>query len=412
MSVSSFSWGSVSRILTAALLVAGTCIGGGMLALPVTAAQGGFVPALCYMVVVWLMMTITALSLVEIGFWMDKSDAHIITMASVILGRWGRVFIWILFLFISYASLVAYTGGGGHFIAVGLSSVFGFPVSREVGCCLFIMTFGLILLGPRIFLGRANNALFLLMIIAYVVLIYKGIDDIDLQLLFQKNWTKATLAVPMLVTAFSFQTMVPSLHPFLQHQRSALRMAVILGTTIAFVVYGLWLLVIFGSVPLEGEWGLLRALQLGTPATHCLIEHTQCQVIAQAAAFFSLFALITSFFGIGMGLVDFLADGLNIRKKGKGVLTLGAIVLVPSLFFAIAYERIFITALDISGGFGDTILNGIVPLVMLWIGSARFWKMTKKQHAIFGSTLCCLLILYLAVVYFEANITFFGAHLN
>ena len=37
-----------------------------------------------------------------------------------------------------------------------------------------------------------------------------------------------------------------------------------------------------------------------------------------------------------------------------------------------SFERIFLIALDISGGFGDTILNGIVPLLMLWLGIRQF----------------------------------------
>lgn len=409
MSLRSFSWSSAFRVITASFFVAGTCIGGGMLALPVTAAQGGLIPTLIYMVAVWVMMTITALSLVEIGFWMDKSDAHIITMASVILGRWGRILIWALFLFISYASLVAYTGGCGHFFAQALTYLCGFDVSREVGCWLFILIFGSVLLGPRTFLGQTNNVLFLLMIVAYVVLIWKGVKDISLEFLLRSNWNKATLAVPMLVTAFSFQTMVPSLHPFLQHKRSSLRLAVVLGTIIAFSIYALWLVVVFGTVPLDGEWGLMRALQQGTPATQCLISHTQCRIIAQAAAFFSVFALITSFFGIGMGLVDFLADGLNIRRRGKGAVIIGLLVLIPSLFFSISYERIFIMALDLSGGFGDTVLNGVIPLLMLWIGSVRFWSLTKKQHIVLGVSIVSLLVLYSAIVYFEAQALLSGA---
>jgi tyrosine-specific transport protein len=34
------------KILKGALLVAGTCMGGGMLALPVQMSQGGFIPSL------------------------------------------------------------------------------------------------------------------------------------------------------------------------------------------------------------------------------------------------------------------------------------------------------------------------------------------------------------------------------
>jgi tyrosine-specific transport protein len=48
-----------SHILVAALLVAGTCVGGGMLALPVETGVIGFFPSLLIMVISWGFMTMT-----------------------------------------------------------------------------------------------------------------------------------------------------------------------------------------------------------------------------------------------------------------------------------------------------------------------------------------------------------------
>lgn len=390
--------GLAPRTFTGALLVAGTAIGGGMLALPVAGAPAGLIPSLFFMVIVWIAMTTTALCLVEIGFWMKKSDAHIITMASTILGEWGRWLMWCLFLFISYASLIAYTAGCGHLLASGLSALLGSEVSKTAGCWLFVFLFGPFLLGPRHILGKANDLLFALMIVAYVVIIGRGLPIVQMEYALRADWSYSYLAIPLLITAFSFQTMVPSLHPFLDHDKRSLRVAVILGTTIAFCVYALWQFVVYGSIPLEGESGLLHAFKEGEPATFCLSKLTHSLMITYAASFFALFALTTSFFGMGIGLFDFLGDGLGISRKGKGAIALGLLILVPSLIFAISYERIFIVALDISGGFGDTILNGIMPLIMLWVGIKRFAPHLGGR-ALFRKTMMVILLLLFALAF-------------
>jgi tyrosine-specific transport protein len=399
--------GFAPNTFTASLLVAGTCIGAGMLALPVTAAPTGFIPSLTLMGLAWFMMTVTGLCLVEVGSWMKKHDAHIMTMTQTILGPYAKGLVWVLFLFISYASLIAYTAECGNLLARAVTFAFGLSISKTAGCFLFAAIFGPFLLGPRHILGKANDLLFFAMVASYVVFIVKGVPTVRPELLLREDWSVAYMAIPLLITAFSFQTMVPSLHSFLDDHKKSLRLAVALGTTIAFFVYALWLFVILGSIPLEGPTGLAQALEHGVPATHCLNTVTHSLAIPYASSAFALFALVTSFFGLGIGLFDFLSDGLKIQKKGRGALLLGLLVILPSLFFAISYERIFIVALDISGGFGDTILNGIIPLLLLSLGVRIFaprlsrWPFIRKGGTVL--LFCLFLIAFAAEVILRMN---------
>jgi tyrosine-specific transport protein len=71
------------RLFSAIALVAGTCIGGGMLALPVATGISGFIPSTLMMTLCWIAMTASALLLLEVNLWM-KEGAHMITMASTI----------------------------------------------------------------------------------------------------------------------------------------------------------------------------------------------------------------------------------------------------------------------------------------------------------------------------------------
>jgi tyrosine-specific transport protein len=366
------------NIISAMFLVGGTCIGGGMLALPVATGISGFFPSAFIMALCWAAMTASALFLLEANLWMNKEGAHIITMSEVILGPFARILSWCLYLFISYASLIAYTAAGGLLIVNGVENLFGMHLSEEVSCFIFIVLFGgVIYLGNQI-VGRVNTILFIAMIASYFALIGTGMQEVKTQMLVHRKWITAFFAVPLLLTAFSFQTMLPSLTPYLKRNVTALRWAIVGGTTIAFIVYLIWQALVLGIVPVHGPNSLIEALLAGEPITHFLREHVQSEWVSSIAEYFAFFALITSFLGMALGLFDFLSDGLKIKKAGMGKILLGLLMVVPTFICAVYFERVFLLALDTSGGFGDSILNGMLPVAMVWVG--RYYLHFPDDH--------------------------------
>lgn len=359
--------GQKGSFLGAVLLVAGTSIGGGMLALPVATGLSGFFPSFFMMLIGWAFMTTTALFLCEVNLWMEDG-VHVITMASRLLGPIGKVIAWILYLFIGYASLVAYTAGGGDLLQAGLKNAFNISVSMPLAATLFIAVFGGVIYLGNIVVGRVNSLLMVGLVISYILLIVFGASHIDWRNLLYANYCDTLLAVPLLLTIFSFQTIVPSLTIYLKKDGKKLRWAVVVGMTLTLIIYIIWQMLVLGTVLVDGEYGLAAALAQGKPATEFLRLAIGNPWIASIADFFAFFALITSFLGIALGLFDFLADGLKIKKTKTGQLILGFIVALPTLFFVISFEKIFLLALDSSGGIGDAILNGLIPALMLYIG--------------------------------------------
>ncbi len=94
-----------------ALLVAGTAIGGGMLALPVLTAPGGFFPAILIYILSAFFMGATALLFMEVFLW-SPQEVNLVSMAQMTLGRAGKIVVWLLYLFFFYSLVVAYIGGG------------------------------------------------------------------------------------------------------------------------------------------------------------------------------------------------------------------------------------------------------------------------------------------------------------
>ena len=85
-----------------ASIVAGTAIGASMLSLPFISGVGGFMPACLIMVACYLFSIVTLLLFLEVTFYCSDTDANIISMAHMHLGKAGEVITWFCFLFLLY----------------------------------------------------------------------------------------------------------------------------------------------------------------------------------------------------------------------------------------------------------------------------------------------------------------------
>ena len=164
---------------------------------------------------------------------------------------------------------------------------------------------------------------------------------------------------------------------------------------VVICAYVIWQWLILGIVPVYGEGGLVQALQQGDNAVQPLknfIHNPNVYIVGQ---FFAFFALTTSFFGVTLGLFDFLADGLKVKKEGQGKLLLTAAVFAPPLVIAVSNPTIFLKALDIAGGLGSALLLGLLPVLMVWAGRYRL-KLPSNVWLPGGRVLMALMILFVA----------------
>lgn len=399
--------GEVSKwtAINAVFLVAGTCIGGGMLALPVAAGVGGHLPSLVWLVVCWLLMTASSLLLLEANLWMGH-EVHYISMSKRLLGPIGQAVSWLLFLYVSYASLVSYAAGGGRLLQAQLGNF----LSIEGSIILVAISLTLVIYLGTKFVGRINTLFFVGLLISYALLVGMGLEQIKPDLLNRSgSWFTSTFAIPLLLTSFSHQTMVPSLTPYLKRNGNLLRKAIVFGTFISFIVYALWLTIVLGIVPNEGPNSLVEAYVQGIPSTQFLAEHVQGKILGPVVHFFSFFAIVTSFLGIALGLFDFLSDGLKIPETKSGKVALGLMILIPVLFFATYYERAFLVAMETTGGVGDSILNGIIPALMVWVGRYHLgfksdWSLPGGRPLLAFIILCFTAILFWEVIMLSTGI--------
>jgi len=108
-----------------ALLIAGSCIGAGMLAIPIVTGMAGFLCSVILFFLAWVFMTSTALLLVETNGWFHKQISFLSVLDHTI-GKPIKAVGWIAYLFLFYALLVAYISGIGTLFASFFQSFFHF----------------------------------------------------------------------------------------------------------------------------------------------------------------------------------------------------------------------------------------------------------------------------------------------
>lgn len=376
------------------LLVAGTSIGGGMLALPVMTSLGGFFPSLVIYFCCWMFMAATGLLLLEVSLWMKK-EANLVTMAERTLGFPGKVAAWVLYLFLFYCLTLAYIVGCGNLII----QLTGNSLPDWVGPLIFIAVFAPIVVAGAHLVDKVNSWLMLGLGVTYFIFVYLGISHIKPELLTNHNWSLSLIALPITFTSFAYQGIIPTLVTYLDHNAKKVRYTIILGTTIPFLTYVIWQGLILGIVPTEGPGGLAECLANGDNAVVPLKKCLNSPIVYTVGQFFAFFALVTSFFGVTLGLKDFLVDGLKMNQNSYNKWLVGSMIFLPPLLVALVYPKVFLLALDFAGGFGCALLLGLLPILMVWSGRYKLGLNSTATYQVAGGR--ALLIVLVGFVLFE-----------
>lgn len=354
---------SLRKAIGGALLVGGTAIGAGMLALPVVTGAGGFLPATVIFLICWLFSACTGLLLLEICLWMPN-DANIISMAHHLLGPVGKGAAWILYLFLFYCLNIAYVDGGGGFIV----ALFDGKIPHLAGLIIFTAIFGFCVYLGTAFVDRINFLLMIGLGVSFLVFVFLGVTEVKYDYLTRMHWGPAFLALPVMFTSFSYQGIVPSLTSYMERHPKMVRFAILVGTSLPFIGYILWEYLILGIVPAFGPDGLKQAEAMGQTAVEPLRKIFSHSPIYLTGQFFSAFALTTSFLGVTLGLLDFLSDGLRMAKVGWKKIFLCALIYIPPIIIVTVNPGIFLKALGYAGGIGCALLLGLLPILMVWVG--------------------------------------------
>ena len=195
----------MNKTLGSTLITSGTMIGAGMLAMPLTSAGIGFTFTVVLLVLLWILLTYSALLFVEV-YQTAEHDAGIGTLAAQYFGRPGRIVATSVLMIFLYALLSAYVTGGGAILASTLPD-FATPDLKMKGSILaFTIFFGIFVAIGTSFVDALNRFLFIAMIAALFIVLGLMIPEIKIDNLMAMPIDKALLisASPVFFTAFGF----------------------------------------------------------------------------------------------------------------------------------------------------------------------------------------------------------------
>lgn len=380
-----------SRYFGAILLVAGTTIGVGMLGLPITTGFSGFFPSLLLFFLCWVYMLFSGFYFVDVNCAIE-GDVNFLTMAERRLGPWGRALGWVVYLLLLYSLVAAYISASAPLFSHTFDRLF--ELHLPVGGAKFLLPLffgGFIYLGTR-GVDIVNRILMTGLVISYIVLIILLPSHIDFTFLEHFEWTPFMYAAPIVLTAFGYHIIIPSLTAYIGHDRKGLYTVIIIGSSIALIVNIIWQFLIMGVIPLTGANSLSHAWKEGIPITTSLASIVDSPLLKAGTYFFSFFAIITSFLGVSLSLADFLTDGLKLKKSWEGRLIAILLTFIPPLIFVYSYERGFLLALEYAGAF--------VAILLVFLPAAMAWTLKKPKfyQTIGGRILIASSMLFAAVI--------------
>ncbi len=349
-----------NRCLGGILLVSGTAIGAGMLALPVSTAFGGFFPSSLVFFICWILMLTTSFFFLEVNLAI-RGEPNLVSMSGKTLGVWGKFISWCFYLLLLYSLLVAYIAGCSPFFQKIFSNTFHVVFPKWfVPFILPALFGGFVYLGTK-GVDALNRILMIGLIGSYILLIGGCPSFVDTSRLFHFDFAASFWSIPIVITSFGYHIIIPTLVTYLNHDVKRLRFTLLIGSAIPFVIYLLWQWVVLGTVPFPA---LIESWKQGHPATTPLAAAVSMRWIGIGAQFFAFFAIITSFLGVSLSLSDFLSDGLRIKKTRKGRFFAVCLTFIPPILFIFTYDKSFYIALEYAGIF-VAVLLGIIPSLMI-----------------------------------------------
>ena len=359
---------SMNKTFGSMLIIAGTTIGAGMLALPLASAGLGFTTATLIMFSIWLLMTYTALLMLEVHQHADNT-ATLNSLAHNLLGKKGQYIASFAVAFLMYSLCAAYIAGGGAQLNDKLTHWGGFSVTAQTSAAAFTVIIATIVGIGTHSVDMVNRILFTLKIVALVVMLGLLVPNVDGGHLVNMPVEKGLIlsALPVIFTSFGFHGSIPSIVRYVGIDVKTLKKVMILGSALPLFIYLLWQL---ASQGVMSQPELMASTTLGAFIAS-LSELLHNPMVSKSVSIFADLALATSFLGVSLGLFDFMADSLKRASNVTGRVQTGLITFLPPLAFAIFYPQGFIMALGYAA-IALVILAIFLPVAMV--------RSQRKKH--------------------------------
>ncbi|MEI8595814.1 amino acid permease [Photobacterium sp. Hal280] len=336
------------KLLGSSLIIAGTALGAGMLAIPMVLAQFGLLWGTLLMLLIWVGTTYAALLLLEASI-KSGGGLGMNSIARKTLGKGGQLVTNGLLYALLVCLLMAYIIGAGDLLKK-LTDGLGLTLTATQAQIAFTVVAGVVVAAGTGVIDRLNRLLFAAMVIMLamtLITLVPGINPDNLASVGSDNKVALIKTSSVLFTSFGFMVVIPSLVTYNpEATQKQLRNMVIAGSVIPLFCYLFWLYAAVGNLPPEQLVGFANVSELIAALS---VNHGSMQLIL---SIFTGLALLTSFLGVAMALFDQNADAFRQNRAVTYVLTfilpmLGAILAANQFLSVLSYAGIILVFLAI-----------------------------------------------------------------
>lgn len=349
-------------------LILGTSIGAGILGLPLETGQTGFIPSIIGLVICCTLMFCTGWIMLN-RILIDKGTA--IDMATIYekdLGIWAKYLNTFGYLITFYGLIVAYLSGAAATILSIFPEIKSIPYADKLLVILIFIFATYIIMFWQSFVEKFNATLTLVLIFMFITLIILIFPHIQNEHLKFTNWSRFPLQFPILATSFGFQVVIPFICINSEKNgisRKWIVSLMVLGVSLVLLINIVWVFSVLGTLPIESsdDVSIIGAFLAGVPATVPIAKLINSNLITFIAILFSLFAISTSYLGVGIGFLNYMKDLSTGYFKRNNATDFMVTFLLPFLV-AVFYPSLFIKMLSFVGGFGVILIFGILPSLL------------------------------------------------
>ncbi|MEH6451517.1 MAG: aromatic amino acid transport family protein [Psychromonas sp.] len=336
------------KLIGSSLIISGTALGAGMLAIPMVLAQFGLLWGTALMIFIFIGTTYAALLLLEASINVG-GGLGMNSIARKSLGKGGQIVTNALLYALLICLLMAYILGAGDLLNKLIQNI-GFNLSLVQSQVLFTLIAGVIVASGTAVIDKLNRVLFaimLLMLLLTLVFLVPGVSLDNLTQVSNSSAPELIQTSAIIFTSFGFMVVIPSLVSY-NHEATTkqLRNMVIIGSTIPLVCYLVWLYAVVGNLTPEQITHFSNVSELISVFS---AEHSFINFVLSS---FTGLALLTSFLGVAMALFTHNEDTFKQNKFVTYVISfilplVGAVFAADQFLSVLSYAGIILVFLAV-----------------------------------------------------------------
>lgn len=384
------------------MVIAGTVIGGGMFALPVDLAGAWFFWGAFILIISWFSMLHSGLLLLEANLNYPVGSSFNTITKDLIGNKWN-VISGATVAFVLYILTYAYISANGAIISETISMHSDGHVNpRIIGVCtaLFVAT---VLWFSSLAASRITSLFLGIKILAFVIVFGSLFFQVDYSILSGVSGVNEEsrsffpymfMAIPVCLASFGFHGNIPSLIICYGKKKDKLIKSVVLGSFLALVVYLFWLYCTMGNIPRESFKGIIASGGNVDALVGSFLGTNQSGVIEFCLLVFSNLAVASSFFGVTLGLFDFLADLFKFDNSHSGRFKTVMLTFLPPTVLYLLFPNGFIYGIG-GAGLCATIWAVIIPAVLALKSRQKF---PNQMFTVWGGRIIPAVVIIFGIV--------------